>query len=288
MKIRSFAKINLGLELVGRRPDGYHDILTLFQTISLFDELDFSPRDDRGVILEGDDPSVPWDEGNLIHRAARLLQERSHSAGGVAIRVAKHVPAGRGLAGGSSNAAVTLHVLNRMWNLGFGLGQLEEMGRTLGADVPYFLHGGLCLGEQRGDILSELPDLEPLFCLLAFPPFPIRTASIYGGVDPSLTSADKVSKIMRFLETRDFGLLENDLERVILREHPELEEFKRFIKNQGAVLCLVSGSGSAVFGLFNDRERARTGLEKLEEWSDALLVEILPRERYWTGLDAGV
>jgi 4-diphosphocytidyl-2-C-methyl-D-erythritol kinase len=132
-----------------------------------------------------------------------------------------------------------------------------------------------------------LPDLAPLACLLVFPPFPIATASIYARVEPSLTSPGKVSKIMRFLESGDFGLLENDLERVILRAYPELERWKTFFREQGALLSQVSGSGSAVYGLFPDTASAEAARRKLPAPSDARLATTLAREGYWTQLGAG-
>ena len=287
MRLRAFAKINLGLELLRKRVDGYHDLRTLFQTVSLFDEIECLPEQ-KELVIEGNDPSIPWDESNLIHRAGRLLRERTGTRKGARIRVTKNIPAGRGLAGGSSNAAVTLLALNKLWELGLAIADLEDLARSLGADVAFFLHGGLCLGEERGDVLQELPETGPFFCLLALPPYAVSTASIYAGTGLTLTSEDKVSKIMRFLATGDFGLLENDLEPIIFRAHPELEEFKRFFRREGAELTLVSGSGSAVYGLYLDRKRARKGLKKLRERSDALLVEPVPRESYWCQLDAGV
>lgn len=288
MKIRSFAKINLGLEIVRKRADGYHDIRTLFQSISLFDELEFRPATDGRFSLTGSDPSVPWDETNLVHRAADLIRRRSGITEGLAVRVTKNIPAGRGLGGGSGNAAATLMALNQYWSLELALEDLADMGRKLGADVPFFLHGGLCLGEKRGDELTELEDIEPKSCLLGFPPYPIRTASIYDGIPPILTSKGKVSKIMRFLKTDDFGLLENQLETVIFQAHPELEEWKTFFERGGALLSLVSGSGSAVFGLFEDREQAHSALGRIGTRGTARLVDILPREGCRKALDAGV
>jgi 4-diphosphocytidyl-2-C-methyl-D-erythritol kinase len=322
MTVKSFAKINLGLEIVGKRPDGYHDIRTLFQTISLADELVLEPAPAGAIHLAGDDPSVAWDETNLVHRAARLLREKTGTDQGARILVKKSIPAGRGLGGGSSNAAAALLGLNRMWGLGFDAPGLAGLARRLGADVPFFLHGGLCLGEGIGDRLTRLPDLAPLPCLLVFPPFPIPTASIYAGIDPSLTrsptlsqafqvgdkkpgpgltpnsrhscrgvqgltSAAKVSKIMRFLESGDFGLLENDLERVILRAYPELESWKKFFGERGAILSQVSGSGSAVYGLFADAESALEAQRRLPGTPAARLAATLPREGYWAQLGAG-
>jgi 4-diphosphocytidyl-2-C-methyl-D-erythritol kinase len=288
MNVRSFAKINLGLEIVAKRPDRYHDIRTLFQSIDLADRIELEPTSDGKIRLEGDDPSVPWDRTNLVSRAARLLQQETGTSAGAFIRVTKAVPPGKGLGGGSSNAAVTLYALNRLWALGLGPETLAELALGLGSDVPFFLHGGLCLGESRGEALTRLADFPPLPCVLVFPPYPILTAEIYAGVGPSLTSEGKDSKIMRFLDTGDFGLLENDLEHIIFRRYPELDGFKRFFKGQGAMLSLVTGSGSAVFGLFSDAERAREALGKLRGKSEARLAETLPREGYWTQVDAGV
>ncbi|MCX6571853.1 MAG: 4-(cytidine 5'-diphospho)-2-C-methyl-D-erythritol kinase [Candidatus Aminicenantes bacterium] len=287
MTVKSFAKINLGLEIVGKRPDGYHDIRTLFQTISLADELVFEPAPAGTIHLAGDDPSVAWDETNLVHRAAHLLREKAGTDQGARILVKKSVPAGRGLGGGSSNAAAALLGLNRMWGLDLDAPGLAGLARRLGADVPFFLHGGLCLGEDIGDRLTRLPDFAPLPCLLVFPPFPIPTASIYAGIAPPLTSAGKVSKIMRFLESGDFGLLENDLEHVIFRAHPELESWKRFFREQGAILSQVSGSGSAVYGLFADAESAMEAQKRLPGTPAARLAATLPREGYWAQLGAG-
>jgi 4-diphosphocytidyl-2-C-methyl-D-erythritol kinase len=288
MTFQAFAKINLGLEVVRRRPDGYHDIRTLFQTINLADELSFEPAAGGVITVGGDDPSVLWDDTNLVHRAARTLRERAGKTAGAAVFVKKNIPAGRGLGGGSSDAAVTLMALDAMWGLGLPPGELSAVAKSLGADVPYFLKGGLCLGEGIGDILTPLPDLDPLVCALAFPAFAISTAEVYGAYPPSLTSEGKPSKIVRFLESGDFGLLGNDLEHVIFRDHPELEAVKRSLQDAGALLTMVSGSGSAVYGLFADRDKAREALARLGGTLRVHLAETLPQEGYRARLGAGV
>ncbi len=287
MRIKSFAKINLGLEVVRRRPDGYHDIRTLFQSIDLADEIIFEPAPDGVLSLEGNDPAVPWDATNLVAKAARLLQARTGTARGAAIRVIKNIPPGKGLGGGSSNAAVALCALNTLWDLRLGPDDLAEMALQAGSDVPYFLHGGLCLGEGRGEALTRLPDIAPLPCLVVLPPYPISTAEIYAGFGPFLTSEAKASKIMHFLKTGEFGLLENDLEQVIFRTHPELDGFKRFFRDHGAVLTQVSGSGSAVYGLFPDGDSARAAHERLRATAAAVMTETLPRDGYWAHVGAG-
>ncbi len=288
MRINSYAKINLGLEVIGKREDGYHDLLTLFQNIDLFDVLEFSHSSREEIALRGDDPAVPWDETNLIARAARLLRETCRVSAGVRITVRKRVPAGKGLGGGSSNAAMTLHALNKIWGLGLGRQRLSDLAKSLGADVPYFLEGGLCLGLDRGDRLVRLPDLPPMPCLLALPPLPLLTAEVYGRYRPSLTSGAKDSKIVRFLETRDFGLLENSLEETIFSLYPQLREIKSLFQSQGAALSLVSGSGSAVFGLYLEKALARRARSAIGRVSSVRLVETLPRKNYWKRVNAGV
>jgi 4-diphosphocytidyl-2-C-methyl-D-erythritol kinase len=289
MKIRSFAKINLGLEVVRKRPDGYHDIRTLYQSIDLWDGLEFFPRATSEVSLQGNDESIPWDANNLVFRAARLLQESAAVKSGMHIIVDKKIPAGRGLAGGSSNAAMTLYALNKLWGLKLTGPELAGLGSCLGADVAYFFTGGLCLGEERGDKITPLPDMPPLDCVLVLPSFPVSTAMIYGRLLPSsLTSEDKDSKIMRFLEAGEVGFLENRLEETIFSFYPQLKEIKSLFRDQGAELSLVTGSGSAVFGLFPDRKRAERSWREMSEHSVALLVKTVSRERGWRELDAGV
>lgn len=288
MKIRSFAKINLGLEVVRKRPDGYHDIRTLFQWISLSDLLEFRTLASSEIRLQGSDPSIPWDESNLVFKAVKLLKDRFGVSAGIEIHVEKNIPAGRGLAGGSSNAAVTLYALNKIWGLGLSKPEIADLGKTLGADVPFFFEGGLCLGEERGDKLWPLPDLPCLPLVLVLPPFPVSTALIYANLLlSSLTSAGKDSKISRFLETREFGFLENNLEDTIFSFYPQLIEVKSLFGKQGAELSLVTGSGSAVYGLFRDRAKAEQSLAAMKMRGAAVLVETLTREQGWRELEAG-
>ena len=289
MKVKSFAKLNLGLEILRKRPDGYHDIETLFQWVSLCDVLEFHIIPEGEIQLQGNDPSIPWDENNMIYKAARLLQDGYKVSAGIKIIIEKKIPPGRGLAGGSSNAAMTLYALNKSWKLDLPKSELIQAGKMLGADVAYFFHGGLCLGEERGDRITPLPDLPNLPLVLALPPFPVSTALIYNRLLPSaLTSRDKESRISRFLEARDFRFLENRLEETIFSFYPQLKELKRFFQSQGAEVSLVTGSGSAVYGLFLSREKAEKSLAELEKLTAAVLVETISREQGWNELDAGV
>lgn len=288
MRIRSFAKINLGIEVLRKRDDGYHEIRTLFQTINFFDVLEFIPSRSGKILLHGDDHSIPWNEDNLIYKAAASLREEGGISEGIEIHTSKNIPPGKGLGGGSSNAAMTLHALNKIWALNLQKAELMELGRSLGADIPYFLEGGLCLGTGAGDVISPLEDLPSMFCLLGLPALSIPTSDIYKQVRLFLTSRDKDSKIIRFLNSRDFRFLENKLEEPVFRLYPQIKETKSLFQSLRPELSLVSGTGAAVFGLFSDRKKAEEGLEELKLELPTLLVETLPRLDYWDRVNAGV
>ena len=323
MRIKSFAKINLGLEVLSKREDGYHDIKTVFQSVDLFDVLRIARRDDSDIVLAGSDPSIPWDETNLVYRAARMLQQESGVRRGADIYVEKNIPPGKGLGGGSSNAAMTLWTLSRLWELPEDKAGLLRLAARLGADVPYFLEGGLCLGTGRGDILAPLQERLSRVCLLVLPSFPIPTARVYGaltegltrsptlprpkggdekrgsGLTPNkprhscrgvegLTSGGKAGKIDAFLRTEELRFLDNELEETIFRLFPQIKGIKSLIQSLGPELSLVSGSGSAVFGLFRERATAEAALETVGAKHRAVLVEFVSRGRYWAELNAGV
>ena len=288
MRIKSFAKVNLGLEVIRKREDGYHEVRTLLQAINLYDVLEFRRTTEQRIVLQGDDPTVSWGSDNLIHRAALLLKRGRRLPGGIEIQATKTIPPGKGLGGGSSNAAMTLYALNELWELNLNVKTLMDLGKELGADVPFFLKGGLCQGTERGDEIVPVPDLKPLWCLLVLPRFSISTASIYGKLRLSLTSKSKDSKIIKFLDSRQLGSLENGLEETVFRLYPQLKPIKAYFQDQESELSLVSGSGSAVFGLFSDRYRAEKTLKELEKKYPAVLAETLPREQYWENIRAGV
>lgn len=288
MRIKSFAKINLGLEIMGKRPDDYHEIRTLYQSISLSDAMDFMPLKEDRIELSGSDPSIPWDQDNLIYKAADLLKHRFSLRRGVSIRIEKNIPAGKGLGGGSSNAAMTLFVLNSLWEIGCSTLELQKMGSELGADIPYFLQGGLCLGTGRGDILQPLGDLPSLACLLILPKIFIPTAGVYANYCKSLTSKDKDSKIIQFLDGPNLVGLYNELEETIFRSYPQVEDIKDRLQAFEPELSLVSGSGSAVFAVFADQRRADQVRDKLRPEFTVCLTETLSRERYWNRIKTGV
>ncbi|RFT16868.1 MAG: 4-diphosphocytidyl-2-C-methyl-D-erythritol kinase [Candidatus Saccharicenans subterraneus] len=291
--LTSFAKINLGLEVGPPREDGYHPLTTLFQTVALKDRLTFEPRPDGQISLAGNRSDVPWDENNLIYRSALELRRATGLEAGVSIFVEKNIPPGRGLAGGSSNAAVTLLALNRLWGCQLEREKLKAMAAELGADVPFFLHGGLCLGTGKGEELREVPELPPAWVVLVIPDFSVSTALAYREYDRLqgfLTSTGKESKIIQFLEHRNFSLfkhLRNDLELAAFKIQPQLVEIKKELVAAGAELSLLSGSGSAVFGWFQDWSLARQAAGRFDRDYQVWLVETVGRERYWQELSTG-
>ncbi|HOE13539.1 MAG TPA: 4-(cytidine 5'-diphospho)-2-C-methyl-D-erythritol kinase [Candidatus Saccharicenans sp.] len=288
IEVASLAKINFGLEVKGPRSDGYHELTTLFQTISLGDRLVFRADREGKVSLFGDMEEIAWDESNLIYQAALALKKTAGVKQGVAIEVKKIIPPGRGLGGGSSNAAVTLMALNRLWGLNLPTRQLIHLGAFLGADVAFFFYGGLCSGVGRGEKLEPLPDLLSGWLVIVIPDFPLSTREVFQQFDalpPSLTSGDKESKIIQFLKREDRSLLrqfKNDLELAAFKIYPRLAEIKQEMARSGAVLSMMTGSGSAIYGFFDDQPQAEKAAERMKARYryKVILAETVGRERY--------
>lgn len=265
LTVRSFAKVNLGLEVLGTRSDGYHELRTLFQTIDLHDEITLRPRP-RDIALECDHPGVPSDETNLAWRAAEALRRHAGVTSGVAIRIDKRIPVAGGLGGGSSNAAAVLMALHRLWRLHLGPDDLHRLARRLGADVPFFLVGGTALGLARGDEVYPLRKQVKGHVILVDPGRPVSTAAVFARIDAGLTPRENSYTIFRFvsrdLEGADaFPILSNDLEQAALEEAPDLARtvgrIRGSLVREGALLAALSGSGSSYFGVFDDPQRAR-------------------------------
>lgn len=257
--------MNLGLEVLGTREDGYHELRTLFQTIDLRDDITLRPRP-RGIAIECDHPGVPKDETNLAWRAADALRRRAGVTAGVTIEIRKRIPVAGGLGGGSSNAAAVLMALDRMWRLDLGPDDLHRLARRLGADVPFFLLGGTALGLARGDEVYPLRRQVRGHVVLVDPGRPVSTAAVFARVDAGLTHRENSYTIFRFV-SRDlegveaFRLLANDLEQAALEEAPDLARtvgrIRGALVREGALLAALSGSGSSCFGMFDDAQRAR-------------------------------
>ena len=263
--IRAYAKINLGLEVLGRRDDGYHELRTILQTIDFYDELDFAPAE-SGVHLTTSDPGLPTGEDNLVFRAASRLAERSGYREGVAIRLRKHVPAGAGLGGGSADAAATLRTLDRLWDLRASREDLHELASELGMDVPFFLHGGTALAVGRGDEVYPLRTEVDFPIVLILPDFSISTASVYRSL--RLTTNPSGRKLQHFAWDGPRALagldeLVNELEEATGEHSNSIQEFKKLLIENGATASMMSGSGSAVFGVFRSETSARRAVRAL-------------------------
>ena len=272
LRVPSYAKVNLGLEVLGTRADGYHELRTLFQTIGLHDTLDLSPASE--VSVRCDHPDVPTDHTNLAARAALALRRYGRVTEGVAIAITKRIPVGGGLGGGSSNAASVLLALDRWWGLGLGRGGLLPLARSLGADVPFFLFGGTALGLARGDEVYPLHHQVRGHVVLALPGRPVSTAAVFARIDARLTPRENSNNIFRFVSS-DLGgssalrILTNELESAALEEAPDLKHQVRrirgFLVREGASLASLSGSGSSYYGLFDDATGAGRAQAALRE-----------------------
>ncbi|HLX13517.1 MAG TPA: 4-(cytidine 5'-diphospho)-2-C-methyl-D-erythritol kinase [Bacteroidota bacterium] len=254
------AKINLGIRVLRKRPDGYHDIETVFYRIGIFDEITLEEA--NTIEFSCDSPGVPSDETNLCVRAARLVQERFAIGGGARITLQKMIPIGAGLGGGSSDAASTLLGLVKLWGISATRKDLHTLAVKLGADVPYFLNEGAAQGTGRGEVLEYFDLKMPYSIVVVYPRVHISTAWAYANVKPSEGPYPHSLKQIVTENLSDprilMNLLRNDFEPVVLRNYPIVAEVKRELHLAGAVFTQLSGSGSAVFGLFTDNREAET------------------------------
>ena len=286
VSLPSFAKINLDLRVLGTRPDGYHDLKTIFQSLSLFDNVTVSVR--RGPFtVTCDEPDIPTDQRNLVWKAASLLHRvatgKSAAPRDVAIDLRKRVPAEAGLGGGSSNAAMTLLALNKLWKLDLDLATLSRIGARLGADVPYFLVGGTALGLGRGDDIYPLADMPSVHVVILRPGFGVATADAYTWFDEEKRRMQKepVPRLIPPGWPAWSATLRNDLEMPVVRHHPAIGRIRQSLLYAGATFAAMSGSGSAVFGLFERSDAARRTANDLARpgWL-SLLTRTLSRRDY--------
>ena len=261
------AKINLSLHVLGKRPDGYHDLASVMQKISIYDELIFSPCD-GGIKLCCPGTDLPTDEKNLVYRAARAIFKHAGYTGGVEIVLTKRIPSVAGLGGGSSDAAATLVALNDLCSLNVSQSDLLKLGAKLGADVPFFVFGSRAFATGIGDELQVLPDFPPLNIILINPAFELSTRKVYENLNLALTKKKNNYSIPRFYALGDvIRELHNDLEAVSFRMHPQLNAFKQLLLDEGALGALMSGSGPTLFGIFADEKSAK-------EAQDAILKKV--------------
>jgi len=261
VSLPAFAKINLDLRILGTRPDGYHDLRTIFQSLALFDKVTVTRR--RGPIeIVCDQEDIPTDRRNLVWKAASLLHRvatgKTSAPQGISIDLRKRIPSEAGLGGGSADAAMTLLALNKLWKLDYDLATLTRVGARLGADVPYFLVGGTALGLGRGDDIYPLVDPPTVHVVILRPGFGVSTADAYGWFDEETRRAKEPAPRPCPPGWPSWAAtLRNDLEGPVVRHHPAIARIRQSLLDAGANFAAMSGSGSAVFGLFERADAAR-------------------------------
>lgn len=268
-RIKAYAKINLGLDVIGRLENGYHEVKMVMQTVGIYDVLDFQ-RTEGGIVITTDSGELPTGEDNLIYKAAKLMIEKYGIKEGVKIHLEKHIPIAAGMAGGSTDAAATLKGMNRLFDLGCMLKDLMELGVQIGADVPYCVMGGTALAEGIGEKLTPLAPAPDCYVLVAKPDINVSTKYVYEHLDAQeiVKHPDIDGMVEAIAEESLQGILdrmENVLETVTVSAYPVIRTIKERMKELGAINSLMSGSGPTVFGIFVEKDMARRAYDKLEE-----------------------
>jgi 4-diphosphocytidyl-2-C-methyl-D-erythritol kinase len=262
------AKINFALDVLRKRPDGYHEVSMIMQTVALFDRITVCGRD-GGIELTTDSPAIPADETNIAYKAAAYLRSKYHINKGASIHIEKRIPVAAGLAGGSTDAAAVLKLLNKLWELGLSHEELREAGARLGADVPFCIQGGTCLAEGLGEVLTPLANTPECWLLLVKPPLGVSTKEVYQSLKlDEIKERPDIKEMLQAIEGKNIkGIcihMRNVLETVTLKLHPMLSELKRRLLDHGAAGSLMSGSGPTVFGVFEDEAKAREAYEDMK------------------------
>lgn len=266
---KAYAKINLGLDVVGRLENGYHEVRMIMQTVGICDVLTLEKRP-AGITVSTDNGELPTDENNLIYKAAKQMFEMHGITEGVHIHLEKHIPIAAGMAGGSTDAAATFIGINELFELGDSEEDLRELGVKVGADVPYCIMGGTALAEGIGEVLTRLPAPPQAFLLVAKPEINVSTKFVYEHIDnEGVTHHPDIDGMIAALEKQDLqgivSRLENVLEAVTVKAHSVVTKIKEAMKENGAMGSLMSGSGPTVFGIFDSEEKAKKALFAVQE-----------------------
>lgn len=281
LEVKAYAKLNLSLDVLGKRPDGYHDMRMVMQTVSLSDDIRLETGTGRPLRMESNLGFLPANESNLAAAAAlRLCEAAGADAGGLSIDLEKTIPVCAGLAGGSADAAAVLRGMNKLLGLGLPGERLEEIGALVGSDVPYCVRGGTALAEGRGECLTDLPPLPNCFLVVCKPPFPISTPQLFGRVNvKKITCRPDTQGLVKALEAGDLqGVarrLYNVFEDVLEPRHRQtVDEIKSTLIEYGALGAVMSGSGPTVFGLYQDEGTARKAAQVLgEQYKDVFVCQ---------------
>lgn len=272
LRLKALAKINLGLDVLRRREDGYHEVKMIMQTIHLHDQIHLKKIEEEEIRIRSNLYYLPNNENNLAYKAANLLREEFHLPGGVSINLKKIIPVAAGMAGGSSDAAAVLFGMNKLYGLKLSMTELMERGVKLGADVPYCIMRGTALAEGIGEKLTKLPPMPKCHILIAKPPINVSTKFVYENLHANELKPEEHPEIDKQLEALQEGNLEklteamgNVLERVTVTEYPVINEIKQLMVDCGALGAMMSGSGPTVFGIFKSYNQAKKAYQQIEK-----------------------
>lgn len=271
------AKINLSLDVIGKRPDGYHELRMIMQTVDICDLITVSLNDNGNITVYSDNKNVPLGEDNIVYKAAKLFFDKLGKTFGAEIEIKKNIPMGAGMAGGSADAAGTLKALNVLTDKPFSDEELEVMGKKIGADVPFCIRGGCCLCEGIGEVLTPLPEMKGVYLAVAKPEFSVSTPWVYKNLKLSEESIHpETDKLISALEAGEYEVFNefsgNTLESVTAGEYPEIAEYESLMKENGAFFSMMTGSGPTVFGLFKDKKNADSAASVLREKTKEVFV----------------
>ena len=280
MKIKAYGKVNISLDVVGKREDGYHLLSMIMQNIDLYDEIEVE-KQECGIILECNKSYVPVDNRNLAYKAAEIFKERYDIVDGVKINIEKNIPVSAGLAGGSTDAAAVLKVMNKLFNVNATEEELMELGLKLGADIPYCIHGGTALCEGIGEIITPIKPFRDKIVVLVKPAFGVSTKEVYKNFNlEKVKQHPKTAEIINAIENDDLNFvasnMKNLLENVTLRKHKILIKIKEEMNACGAINSMMSGSGQTVFAFFDDMLKAQRCFEKMKKkYSDVFITRTI-------------
>lgn len=279
------AKINLSLDVLNKRPDGYHEVEMIMTTIDLADRIELILEEKDEINIVSLNRFVPDDQRNLAYQAAKLLKEQYHVTKGVTIKIEKNIPVAAGLAGGSSDAAAVLRGLNRLWNLNLSLDKLAELGSKIGSDVSFCVYGGTALATGRGEMIKQLPAPPICWVVLAKPFIGVSTADIYKKLDVSQINHPDTEAMIKSIHTGDYSQMcrnvGNVLEDVTLNLYPEVAQIKEQMKKFGADAVLMSGSGPTVFGLIHHDSRMNRVYNGLRGFCDQVFAVRIMGNRHF-------
>lgn len=281
MELKALGKINLGLDVLGRRENGYHDVRMVMQTVYLYDNVILVEKPNRGIEIETNLSYLPRDENNIAWKAAALLTEEFQISRGIKIILDKHIPVAAGMAGGSANAAAVLYGMNQMFRLGLSMKDLMKRGVKLGADVPYCIMRGTVLAEGIGEELTALAPMPRCQILIAKPSISVSTRTVYEKLDNKpIEEHPDIDGIIKGLEAQDLekvaSSMGNVLEKVTAGEYPVITKIKECMQRHGAMGAMMTGSGPTVFGIFSDRRRAKEAYRSIK-------IQRLARQVYIAG-----